>query len=35
MLSGLSIDWTTGDEGPDTWSPYQVVGHLTFVEEDD
>jgi hypothetical protein len=35
MLSGLSEDWTTGDEGPDTWSPYQVVGHLTHIEECD
>jgi DinB superfamily len=35
MLSGLSVGWTTGDEGPDTWSPYQVVGHLTFVDESD
>jgi len=35
MLSGLSVGWTTGNEGPDTWSPYQVVGHLTFVEESD
>ena len=35
MLADLSDDWITGDEGPDTWSPYQVVGHLTFVEEND
>jgi DinB family protein len=35
MLSNLSEDWTTGDEGPDTWSPYQVVGHLTHIEECD
>jgi uncharacterized damage-inducible protein DinB len=35
MLSGLSDDWITGDEGPDTWSPYQVVGHLTHIEECD
>jgi hypothetical protein len=35
MLSDLSDTWTTGDEGPGTWSPYQVVGHLTFVEESD
>jgi hypothetical protein len=35
MLSGLSEGWTTGDEGPDTWSPYQVVGHLTHIEECD
>lgn len=35
MLSDLSDDWTAGDEGPDTWSPYQVVGHLTYIEECD
>lgn len=35
MLSGLSEDWITGDEGPSTWSPYQVVGHLTHIEECD
>lgn len=35
MLSGLSEDWVTGDEGPGTWSPYQVVGHLTHIEEVD
>ncbi|MBV8195984.1 MAG: DinB family protein [Candidatus Dormibacteraeota bacterium] len=35
LLSGASEEWTTGDEGPDTWSPYQVVGHLTHIEECD
>jgi uncharacterized damage-inducible protein DinB len=35
MLSELSEDWITGDEGPGTWSPYQVVGHLTHIEESD
>jgi DinB superfamily len=35
LLVGLSDDWTGGNEGPDTWSPYQVVGHLTYVEECD
>lgn len=35
LLSNLSDGWTTGDEGPNTWSPYQVVGHLTFIEEHD
>jgi uncharacterized damage-inducible protein DinB len=35
MLSSLSDGWITGDDGPDTWSPYQVVGHLTFIEEHD
>lgn len=35
MLADLSDDWTTGDEGPETWSPYQVVGHMTYIEESD
>ena len=35
MLSGLSGGWTEGDEGPGTWSPYQVIGHLTHIEETD
>jgi hypothetical protein len=35
MLSGLSRDWIAGDEGPETWSPYQVVRHLTAIEESD
>jgi hypothetical protein len=28
LLSGLPGVWTTGNEGPDTWSPFDVVGHL-------
>ena len=28
MLADLSDQWTTAAEGPDSWSPYQVVGHL-------
>jgi DinB family protein len=28
LLSGLPDEWTTGNEGPDTWSPFNVVGHL-------
>jgi hypothetical protein len=28
LLSGLSDAWTTGNEGADTWSPFDVVGHL-------
>ncbi len=35
LLAGLPDDWTDGDEGPGTWSPYQVVGHMTYVEECD
>src|SRR5262245_22151006 len=35
MLAGLSDGWANGDEGPGTWSPYQVLGHLTHIEEVD
>jgi hypothetical protein len=28
LLSGLPEVWTTGNEGPDTWSPFDVIGHL-------
>jgi uncharacterized damage-inducible protein DinB len=35
MLSGLSDPWISSDEGPGTWSPWQVLGHLTHIEECD
>src|SRR6476619_4288718 len=35
MLSGLAINWTLGDEGADTWSPYVIVGHLNHGERTD
>lgn len=35
MLSGLSPDWTDATEGPETWSPYDVVGHLIHGERTD
>ena len=35
LLGGLAPDWTAGDEGPDTWSPFDVVGHLVDGEESD
>src|SRR5687768_16227320 len=35
MLDGLSSDWTDATEGPDTWSPYVVVGHLIHGERTD
>jgi len=35
LLIGLPQEWTVNDEGPGTWSPYQVVGHLTHIEESD
>lgn len=33
FLGGLPPDWTSPNEGPDTWSPAQVVGHLVDNEE--
>lgn len=35
MLAGLSEDWTHQNEGPDTWRPFDVVGHLIDGEETD
>lgn len=32
MLSGLSPEWLHATEGPETWSPYIVVGHLVSAE---
>jgi hypothetical protein len=35
LLSGLPEEWTAATEGPDTWSPYDVVGHLVHGERTD
>ncbi|CCH55753.1 hypothetical protein BN8_05038 [Fibrisoma limi BUZ 3] len=35
MLLGLSADWTATNEGGDTWSPYDVLGHLIHGERTD
>jgi hypothetical protein len=35
MLRGLPEAWTTATEGPGTWSPYDVVGHLIHGERTD
>ena len=35
LLTGLSASWTDATEGPDTWSPYVVVGHLIHGERTD
>ncbi len=35
MLSGLPSAWTASNEGPDTWSPYDVLGHLVHGERTD
>jgi hypothetical protein len=28
LLSDLPAEWTTGNEGGETWTPFDVVGHL-------
>lgn len=35
MLKGLSEEWTHRNEGPDTWSAYDIVGHLVHGEKTD
>ncbi len=35
LLSGLPDDWTKNNEGGDTWSPYDVLGHLIHGERTD
>jgi len=35
MLEGLPQAWTDATEGPETWSPYIVLGHLIHGERTD
>ncbi len=35
LLRGTSASWHAVDEGPDTWSAFDVVGHLIHGEETD
>ena len=35
MLDGLPATWTDATEGPETWSPYVIVGHLIHGERTD
>jgi len=35
LLAGVSETWTRATEGPDTFSPFDVVGHLIDGEETD
>ncbi|HQX82711.1 MAG TPA: DinB family protein [Vicinamibacterales bacterium] len=35
LLLGLPPTWTDAVEGPDTWSPFDVVGHLIHGERSD
>ena len=35
MLLGLSADWTRSSDDPESWQPFDVVGHLINGEETD
>ena len=35
LLRGLPVSWTNAHEGGDTWSPFDVVGHLIHGEQTD
>src|SRR3954451_4453528 len=35
LLRGLPKSWTTANEGSDTWSPFDVIGHLIHAEQTD
>lgn len=35
LLGGLPEPWINASEGPDTWSPFDVVGHLIHGERTD
>jgi hypothetical protein len=35
LLTGLDNEWTMNNEGPETFSPYDVIGHLIHGEKTD
>lgn len=35
LIIDLDETWLHANEGPDTWSPHEVVGHLIFGEQTD
>lgn len=35
LLTGVSDEWLLSNEGPDTFSPFEVIGHLIYGEKTD
>ena len=35
LLSGINDDWIIHNEGPETFSPYDIIGHLIHGEKTD
>lgn len=33
LLQGLSPEWTTANEGGESWSVYDIIGHLVYGEK--
>lgn len=33
LLKNIPLNWVTANEGEDTWSPYDIVGHLVHGEK--
>jgi uncharacterized damage-inducible protein DinB len=33
LLNGTSQEWTSKNEGAETWSPFDVIGHLVHCEK--
>jgi hypothetical protein len=35
LLRGLPDAWIRGNEGKDSWSPYDIMGHMVLAERED
>ena len=35
LVANLEDTWLHANEGPDTWSPHEVVAHLIYGEQTD
>lgn len=35
LLSEIHVDWIDNNEGPETWSPFDIVGHMLHGEKTD
>lgn len=35
LLNGLSAEWIQNNEGEETWSPFDIIGHLIHGEKTD
>jgi uncharacterized damage-inducible protein DinB len=35
LLRDIPEEWASSNEGPDTWGPYDIMGHLVHAEEAD